>query len=231
MSIVSKDIKIDSGVSQVEGGGYKAFLDYPIKIYYLNEAHSATDFVEGDELSMVKWNFSTPTDDLPIPLIGDTYGSDEIADNQILVTAVAAASTRKGGFQNLNLIDLIGEDITGDIVITAIPVIENSLSQTLTDKPEWKSTITINFQHPFDITDSDNAAYADEAGFVGKPFFAKIIGLRDGNKIELDRHWDDFRINYNIVTSEILQPRLEPTEAFESWNIIHKFMISFWKGI
>ena len=28
MSIVSKDIKIDSGVSQVEGGGYKAFLDY-----------------------------------------------------------------------------------------------------------------------------------------------------------------------------------------------------------
>ena len=120
MSIVSKDIKIDSGVSQVEGGGYKAFLDYPIKIYYLNEAHSATDFVEGDELSMVKWNFSTPTDDLPIPLIGDTYGSDEIADNQILVTAVSAASTRKGGFQNLNLIDLIGEDITGDIVITAI---------------------------------------------------------------------------------------------------------------
>ena len=223
MSIVSKDIKIDSGVSQVEGGGYKAFLDYPIKIYYLNEAHSATDFVEGDELSMVKWNFSTPTDDLPIPLIGDTYGSDEIADNQILVTAVSAASTRKGGFQNLNLIDLIGEDITGDIVITAIPVIENSLSQTLTDKPEWKSTITINFQHPFDITDSDNAAYADEAGFVGKPFFAKIIGLRDGNKIELDRHWDDFRINYNIVTSEILQPRLEPTEAFESWNIIHKY--------
>ena len=41
------------------------------------------EFGAGDALSMVKWNFSTPTDDTPIPLIGDTYGSDEIADNQI----------------------------------------------------------------------------------------------------------------------------------------------------
>jgi hypothetical protein len=228
-----QDIKIDSGVSE-ENGSFKAFLDFPINIYYnVTETNlHAADLVGADTWGQIAWNFSTPTDDTPLTLNGTEYAGNEITNNQIFVRGVSPNSTTKGGFVSLSLIDLIGQDLTGEIVITAIPYVENDANQSFEAKPEWKSTVTINFEYPLDTTDPDNSEFLDNVettgsnappAIVGKPFFARIVGLRNGNTIEIDRNWDEFRIGYHDETGESVQPQLYPTEAFESWNIIHKY--------
>ena len=215
------NIKIDGGVYRDENDVFQAFLDYPIDISY----DTSTDNTyrqalnPGEKFELVKWVFKTDnqiialTDGDYVNTAGEKIGT--IKENTILLNSGFSINPL-----TLENIFVAGNTVTGEILITAIPGVENQSAQSFTFRTDIKSEVIINFKYPYDSSSNDPITQGlnEASKVITKPFFAKIINV-DNDIVTIDRTWNEFTDAYELTPNNVN----ETFGTFESWNVVHKY--------
>ena len=172
------NIKIDGGVYRDENDVFQAFLDYPIDISY----DTSTDNTyrqalnPGEKFELVKWVFKTDnqiialTDGDYVNTAGEKIGT--IKENTILLNSGFSINPL-----TLENIFVAGNTVTGEILITAIPGVENQSAQSFTFRTDIKSEVIINFKYPYDSSSNDPITQGlnEASKVITKPFFEVFI--------------------------------------------------------